>query len=73
MVKSDFELTKYEEARIIGARALQLASGAPPLIDVDKLRKSLAVSYISAVDLAKHEFQAGIIPMHVVRKAEHQN
>ncbi len=68
MARSQLELTKYEEARIVGARALQLASGAPPLIDVEKLRKSLNASYLSAVELAKSEFESGLIPMHVVRK-----
>jgi DNA-directed RNA polymerase, subunit K (EC 2.7.7.6) len=32
-------LIKYERARVIGARALQLALGAPPFIDVSKLNK----------------------------------
>ena len=70
MAKTELELTKYEQARIIGARALQLASGAPPLVDVEKVRKALGVNYFSAVDLAKYEFKAGAVPMHVVRKTE---
>jgi len=31
-MKSTMKLTRFEKARIIGARALQLAMGAPPLI-----------------------------------------
>ncbi len=35
-VKFPFEYTRFEKARIIGARALQIAMGAPVLIDTDK-------------------------------------
>ncbi len=61
--------TKYEEARIIGARALQLAMGAPPLLlNLEKLKKEADASYFSPVELAKLEFQQQVIPMHVVRR-----
>ncbi len=52
-------LTKYEEARIIGARALQLAKGAPPLI---KPRKGM-----SFIETAKEELEKGVIPL-VIKK-----
>ncbi|MDP3742458.1 MAG: DNA-directed RNA polymerase subunit K [Candidatus Micrarchaeota archaeon] len=64
----EFVFTKYEEARIVGARALQLAMGAPPLIDIDTVKATLATQYVSPVDLAKAEFHKHLIPMHVVRK-----
>ncbi len=54
------DLTKYETARIIGARALQLAMGAPPLID-------LAEGVIDPVKLAKEEFDKNVIPLQVAR------
>ncbi len=54
------DLTKYETARIIGARALQLAMGAPPLID-------LAEGVIDPVKLAKEEFDKKVIPLQVAR------
>ena len=53
------ELTKYERARIVGARALQLAMGAPPLIK--------ATDVISPVVLAQMELEKGVIPLHVMR------
>jgi len=31
-----FKLTKYEKARVIGARALQIAMGAPILVKLTK-------------------------------------
>jgi len=52
-------LTKYEKARIIGARALQISMGAPLLID----RKE----EINTIDLAKKEYEAGVLPMSIKR------
>ena len=59
------KLTKYEKARIIGARALQLASGAPFLLKLkeDDLRK---ISF-NPIEIAKIEFEEGVIPMTVKR------
>ncbi len=53
------ELTKYEIARLIGARALQLSMGAPPLIKVDKRHSSF-------IQIAEEELDAGVIPLAVV-------
>ncbi len=54
--------TRFEVARIIGARALQLAVGAPPLLKLKKeeLKKS-------PVEIAKMEFEKGVIPLTVKR------
>lgn len=52
-------LSKFELARIIGARSLQLSYGAPPLLEVKTGE--------SAIDVAKHELDAGIIPLVVLR------
>ncbi|VVB67089.1 DNA-directed RNA polymerase subunit K [Candidatus Norongarragalina meridionalis] len=60
-VKYD-DLTKYERARLVGARALQLAMGAPPLIEVPE-------GSINAVLLAKVEFEKKAIPLQVIRAA----
>lgn len=48
--------TKYEEARIIGARALQIAAGAPVLINTDE---------IDPIEIAMQEFKKGVIPITV--------
>lgn len=53
------ELTKYEKARVIGARALQLAMGAPPLVDVPK-------GEVNALAVAKLEFEKNAVPLQVV-------
>lgn len=54
------DFTKYELARIIGARALQLAMGAPPLIKVKKERMTF-------IEVAEEELTKNIIPLAVVR------
>lgn len=52
--------TKFERARIIGARALQLAYGAPPLIKVPS-------GMGDPLKLAELEFEEEVIPIVVVR------
>lgn len=54
------EYTKYEKARIIGARALQIAMGAPVLIETDE---------IDTITIAMEEFEKGVIPI-TVRRSE---
>ena len=55
------EYTKYEKARIIGARALQIAMGAPVLI---------ATGEIDPIDIAMAEFEKGVVPITVKRGEE---
>jgi len=59
------EFTKYEQARIIGARALQISMGAPLLIKLtdEELKK---ISY-NSIEIAKLEFQQKLIPIEVKR------
>lgn len=63
--KEDLQLNKYERARLIGARALQLALGAPPLVDVTKVAKRDA--YISPIELSVAELEANVIPLQVIK------
>ena len=49
---------RYEKARIIGARALQVAFGAPVLIDTEHTQPIL---------IAAEEFDAGVLPFTVNR------
>ena len=57
--------TKYEKARIIGARALQISMGAPLLLELDKV--FLEKMKYSPVELAKKEFDEGILPITIKR------
>ena len=52
--------TRFERARILGARALQVSLGAPILIDVPG-------DLIDPVTIAEQEFAAGVIPITVRR------
>jgi DNA-directed RNA polymerase subunit K/omega len=54
------DFTKYEIARLIGARALQLSMGAPPLFKVTSSRMSF-------IQVAEMENEKGILPLAVAR------
>jgi len=58
-MKKEESYTRYEKAKIIGARALQIAYGAPPLIETKE---------IDPLKIAEIEFEKGLIPFVVVRK-----
>ncbi|MBE6526968.1 MAG: DNA-directed RNA polymerase subunit K [Thermoplasmata archaeon] len=52
--------TRFEKARIIGARALQISYGAPVLVDFPE-------SMIDPIDVALLEFEKDLIPITVVK------
>jgi len=54
------EFTRFERARILGARALQISLGAPILIDVPP-------ALVDPVEIAELEFAAHRIPITVRR------
>ena len=65
MEKQKEEFTRYEIARILGARALQIAMNAPILIkfskdDLEKIR-------YDALKIAEIEFESGVLPISVKR------
>ena len=57
--------TRYEKARIIGARALQLAMGAPSLIKLTK--ELLEKTNHSTIEIAKTEFEKNVLPITIRR------
>jgi len=57
--------TKYEKARIIGARSLQIAMGAPLLLKLNK--KQLEELNYNPISIAKLEFEKKIIPITIKR------
>jgi DNA-directed RNA polymerase subunit K len=58
--EAGIEYTRFERARILGARALQISLGAPILIEVP-------ADLIDPVEIAEKEFAAGMIPITVRR------
>lgn len=57
--------TKYEIARIIGARALQISMGAPMMVELSK--EELERIMYNPVEIAKIEFEKGVIPIKAIR------
>lgn len=57
--------SKYEKARIIGARGLQIAMNAPLLIKINK--EDLENMKFDAIKIAETEFESGILPISVKR------
>ncbi len=54
------KLTRFEKARIVGARALQIAMGAPILVQPSE-------KLSNPIDIALKELETGILPMTVRR------
>jgi len=59
------KLTKYERARLVGARALQIAMGAPLLLKFKK--EELASLKHRPVGIAKQELDKGVLPLTIKR------
>lgn len=59
MIIMDEKYSKFERARMIGARALQIARGAPLTIKTDLK---------DPIKIAEEEFAQGTMPLDVRRK-----
>ena len=57
------EFSKYEKARIIGARALQISMGAPFALELSA--EDLERLKYNPVEIAKLEFEKDLIPLSV--------
>jgi len=57
------KLTRFEKARIMGARALQLSLGAPPFIDTE----SYIVNKATSLDISMKELEERVIPITIRR------
>ena len=58
----DRRYTRYEKTRIISARALQIAQGSPVLVKVSKGD--------SPIEIAKNEWEKGLIPIDIKREEQ---
>jgi len=64
MKPESFEkFSKYETARILGARALQIAMNAPLLIKISN--ENLEKIKYDALKIAEIEFESGVLPISV--------
>jgi len=53
------KMTRFEKARIVGARALQISMGAPILVDANE--------NTNPIDIAIKELEAAILPITIRR------
>lgn len=65
MAEEQMEYTKYEKARMIGSRALQLSMGAPFLVKLTP--EELAELKYDPIEIALREYKEGILPITVKR------
>ena len=54
------KLTRFEKARIIGARGLQISLGAPILIKIDK-------DETDPINISEEELYKGVLPLTISR------
>jgi DNA-directed RNA polymerase subunit K len=52
------QYTRYEKARVIGARSLQIAMGAPTFVDTDET---------TPLEIAREEMEEGKLPITVAK------
>lgn len=64
-VAEDFVYTKFEKARMIGSRALQLSMGAPFLVQLNDTELQ-AIKY-DCIEIALKEFAEKVLPITVKR------
>jgi DNA-directed RNA polymerase subunit K/omega len=65
------DFTKYERARILGARALQIAMNAPILIKIEK--ENLEKIKYDALKIAEIELNSDILPISIKRPFPQKN
>lgn len=53
------DYTRFERARLIGARALQISEGAPPLLEINET---------DPIMVAREELEEGVLPISIKRE-----
>jgi DNA-directed RNA polymerase I, II, and III subunit RPABC2 len=61
------KITRFEKARIVGARSLQISMGAPILLTLDDSLPSGGTGLNSPIEIALKELENGILPMTIRR------
>jgi DNA-directed RNA polymerase I, II, and III subunit RPABC2 len=61
------KITRFEKARIVGARSLQISMGAPILLALDESLSSGGTGLNSPIKIALKELEVGILPMTIRR------
>lgn len=63
--EAKIKFTKYEKARMIGSRALQISMGAPLMVELKD--EDLQKLKFNPIEIAKLEFEKGVIPLTITR------
>ncbi|MFB3889918.1 MAG: DNA-directed RNA polymerase subunit K [Candidatus Bathyarchaeia archaeon] len=61
------KITRFEKARIVGARSLQISMGAPILLPLDESLSAGGTGLNSPIEIALKELEIGILPMTIRR------
>jgi DNA-directed RNA polymerase I, II, and III subunit RPABC2 len=61
------KITRFEKARIVGARSLQISMGAPILMALDDTLASGGTGLNSPIEIALKELEIGILPITIRR------
>lgn len=64
-MNEEMNYTKYEKARMIGSRALQLSMGAPFLVKLSE--EELEKIKFNPIEIALREYVEGVLPITVKR------
>ena len=63
MAEQKIKYTKYETARLVGSRALQISMGAPFMIKLSE--SDLEKIGFNPIEIAKLELENGVLPISV--------
>ena len=55
---SEENLTRFEKARLLGARAIQISMGAKPKVELG--------DSLDPIDIAYKELKEGVLPLNVI-------
>ena len=59
---SEENLTRFEKARLLGARAIQISMGAKPKVEIGES--------LDPIDIAYKELKEGVLPLDVINDDE---
>lgn len=62
------KLTKFEETRLLSARAYEIASGAKPKIDLKKEKLDKVIFSRDYIKIAKREYDLGLLDLELYSK-----
>jgi len=61
------KITRFEKARIVGARSLQISMGAPILLELNEGLQGGGTGLNSPIEIALKELAEGILPITIRR------